>query len=91
LCQQHDGTIDLIVSDIVMPWLNGLQLSEQVRAAHPETKFLFIAGFAEEFPELHELIKTGATILEKPFLPSELLRRVEDMLNQGKAATGTEG
>jgi CheY-like chemotaxis protein len=91
LCQQHDGTIDLMVSDIVMPRLNGLQLSAQVRAAHPEMKFLFITGFADEFPELHELIKIGATILEKPFLPSELLRRVEDMLNQGKAATGTEG
>jgi CheY-like chemotaxis protein len=91
LCQQHEGTIDLIVSDIVMPWLNGLQLSEQVRATRPETKFLFITGFAEEFPELHELIKAGETILEKPFLPSELLLRVEDMLNRVKAATGTEG
>jgi CheY-like chemotaxis protein len=91
LCRQHGGTIDLMVSDIVMPRLNGLQLSEQVRSAYPEVKFLFITGFADEFPELRELIKNGATILEKPFLPSELLRSVEDMLNQGKAATGTEG
>jgi CheY-like chemotaxis protein len=91
LCQQHHGTVDLIVTDLVMPWLNGLQLSEHVRAAHPETKFLFIAGFAEEVPELRQLIKIGATILEKPFLPSELLLRVEEVLNQGKAATGTEG
>ena len=80
-----------MVSDIVMPRLNGLQLSEQVRAAHPEMKFLFITGFADEFPELRELIKSGATILEKPFLPSELLRKVEDTLNQREAATGTEG
>jgi CheY-like chemotaxis protein len=94
LCQEHDGTIDLMVSDIVMPRLNGLQLSGQVRAAHPAMKFLFITGFAEEFPELRELIKHGAIILEKPFLPSELLRRVEDTLNPlnpGNAATGTEG
>lgn len=48
-------------------------------------------NIAGEFPELRELIKSGATILEKPFLPSELLRRVEDILNQGKAATGTAG
>jgi hypothetical protein len=54
-------------------------------------KFLFITGFADEFPELRELIKIGAIILEKPFLPSEFLRKVEDALNQGKAATGTEG
>jgi len=91
LYQQHEGTIDLMVSDIVMPRLNGLELSERIRAAHPETKFLFITGFADDFPKLRELIKIGATILEKPFLPSELLRRVEDMLNPGKAATGTEG
>lgn len=81
LCQQHDGTIDLMVSDVVMPRLTGLQLSEEVRAIRPEMKFLFITGFADEFPELHELIKIGASILEKPFLPSELLSKVEDTLD----------
>jgi CheY-like chemotaxis protein len=91
LCQQHGGTIDLVVSDIVMPQLNGLELEERIRAARPETKFLFMTGFADRFPELRELIKHGTNILEKPFLPSELLRKVEDTLNQGKTATGTEG
>jgi len=57
----------------------------------PETKFLFITGFGDQFPELREWIKYGATILEKPFLPSELLRKVEDTLTQEKTATGTEG
>ena len=91
LCQQHDGTIDLVVSDIVMPRFNGLELEERIRTIRPETKFLFITGFGELFPELRERTKYGASILEKPFLPSELLRKVEDTLNQGKAATGTEG
>jgi len=87
LCQ-HDDTVDLVVSDIVMPSLNGLQLSDRIRTARPEMKFLFITGFGDQFPELREY---GANILEKPFLPSELLRKVEDILDQGKAATGTEG
>jgi CheY-like chemotaxis protein len=91
LCQQHDGTIDVVVSDIVMPHLNGLELEERIRGARPEAKFLFITGFGDQFPELRERIKYGANILEKPFLPSELLRKVEDTLNQGKAGTGTEG
>jgi CheY-like chemotaxis protein len=91
LCEQHDGTIHLVVSDIVMPRLNGLKLEERIRASRPETKFLFITGFGDQFPELRERIKYGANILEKPFLPSELLRKVEDTLNQGTAATGTEG
>jgi CheY-like chemotaxis protein len=91
LCQQHEGTIDLVVSDIVMPRVNGLELEERIRTARPETKFLFMTGFGDQFPELRELIKHGTNILEKPFLPSELLRKVEDTLNHGKAVTGTEG
>ena len=91
LCEQHDGTIDLVVSDIVMPRLNGLELEERIRAARPDTKFLFITGFGDQFPESRERIKYGADILEKPFLPSELLRKVEDTLNRGTAATGTDG
>jgi CheY-like chemotaxis protein len=91
VCQQTDGTIDLVVTDIVMPRLNGLELSERIRASRPETKILFITGFGDQFPELRELIKYGANIVQKPFLPSELLRKVEDALKQGKAATGTEG
>ena len=82
LCQQHEGAIDLTVSDIVMPQLNGLQMAEQIRAARPKMKFLFITGFADEFPELRELIKNGGDVLGKPFLPSELVAKVEKMLNQ---------
>jgi len=91
LCQQHDGTIDLVVTNIVMPEPNGLELSERIRAARPETKFLFITGLSDQFLELPELTKYGANILEKPFRPSDLLRKVEETLNHGKAATGTEG
>jgi CheY-like chemotaxis protein len=91
LCQRHDGAIDLTVSDVVMPRLNGLQLKEQILAIRPRMRFLFITGFAEEFPELRELIENGRGILQKPFLPSELVAKVEQILNQENLATGTEG
>ena len=84
--EQHEGTIEIVVSDIVMPELNGLELSKRIRVARPETKFLFITGFGDQFPELREY---GENILGKPFLPSELVRKVDDILNQGQAATGT--
>jgi CheY-like chemotaxis protein len=91
LCQEHDGAIDLTVSDVVMPRLNGLQLKEQILAIRPGMRFLFITGFAEEFPELRELIEDGRGVLQKPFLPSELVAKVEQMLNRENFATGTEG
>jgi len=83
LCQEHDGTIEIMVIDFVTPGLNALQLPQQVRVSHPEMKFLVITSFADEFPELRDMIKIGASILEKPFLPSELLGRVENMLKGG--------
>ena len=86
--QQHEGTIDVLVSDIFVPGLGRVELSQRIRAARPEMKFLFITGFGDQFPELREY---GATILEKPFLPSELLHKVEEILNRGKSATGTGG
>ena len=86
LCQQHDSGIDLVVTDVVMPRVNGLELYERIHATRPDTKFLFITGFGDQFPELRELIKYGTNVLEKPFRPSELLRKVEDTLNQGKVA-----
>src|ERR1700686_1592719 len=45
LCQQHHGAINLTVSDVVMPQLNGLQMTEQIRLAHHEVRFLFITVF----------------------------------------------
>ena len=91
-CKQNEGRIDLVVSEIVMSGPNGPELSERIRVFHPETKFLFITDFGD-VPELRELMKCGATIMEKPFLPSELLHNVENTLNPGKTdiATGTEG
>jgi CheY-like chemotaxis protein len=62
LCHQHDGVIDLTVRDIVMPQLNSLQMTKQIRAARPKMKFLFITVYADEFPTLHEVIKNGRYI-----------------------------
>jgi CheY-like chemotaxis protein len=84
--ERHEGTIEIVVTDIVLSDLNGLELSKRIRASHPETKLLFITGFGDQFPELREY---GTDVLEKPFLPSELLRKVDDIINQGKDATGT--
>jgi len=50
-----------------MPQLNGIELSERMKAGYPEAKFLFITGFADQFPELDTWFKKGADIVEKAF------------------------
>jgi CheY-like chemotaxis protein len=84
--ERHEGTIEIVVTDIDLSDISGFELSRRIRAAHPETKFLFVTGLGDQIPELREY---AADILEKPFLPSELLRKVDDIIVQGKDATGT--
>jgi CheY-like chemotaxis protein len=84
--ERREGTIEIVVTDIDLSDISGFELSRRIRAAHPETKFLFVTGLGDQIPELREY---AADILEKPFLPSELLRKVDDIIVQGKDATGT--
>ena len=91
LFYRQNDTINLVITDIVMPRVNGLEFSARILRDRPETKFLFITGYGDDFPELAALNESGTNILVKPFLPSELLRRVEDILDDAKSVTGTEG
>ena len=84
--ERREGTIEIVVTDIDLSDISGFELSRRIRATHPETKFLFLTGLGDQIPELREY---AADILEKPFLPSELLRKVDDIIVQGKDATGT--
>jgi CheY-like chemotaxis protein len=83
--ERHEGTIEIVVTDIDLSDISGFELSNRIRAAHPETRFLFVTGLGDQIPEMHEY---AADILEKPFLPSELLRKVDDIIVQGKDARG---
>jgi hypothetical protein len=84
--ERHEGTIEIVVTDIDLSDISGFELFKRIRAAHPETKVLFITGLGDQIPELCEY---GADILEKPFLPSELLRKVDDIIIRGKDAPST--
>ena len=84
--QRHQGPLDLLLSDVVMPRMSGPRLAEQVLARRPDTRVLFMSGFASvDAWERAEGVNGGAAaeaaFLEKPFTLEQLLSKVRDVLN----------
>lgn len=74
----YTGPVHLVITDVVMPRMNGRQLMEQVRLLRPDTLFLFMSGYMSD-----KVGRQGfdAPFIQKPFLPSDLLRAVRKVLN----------
>ena len=88
ICKNWAEPIDIVVSDLVMPKLNGLQLKEIVAGLHPSLKFLLISGYAEDVIDDPTILRTDTNFLEKPFLPDELVLKVRQIL-QARSAEPT--
>ena len=80
ICKTWAEPIDIVVSDLAMPKLNGLQLKEIVAGLRPTAKFLLISGYAEDVGEDPANLRTDTNFLEKPFLPDELVLKVRQLL-----------
>jgi two-component system cell cycle sensor histidine kinase/response regulator CckA len=78
----HDGTIDLVVTDVMMPYLDGAEFGDRIRALRPETKVLYVSGYASN--ALVDAERQGGTVafLPKPFTADQLERRVRDLLGR---------
>jgi PAS domain S-box-containing protein len=86
-CRRENGEFDLMITDIVMPDMNGRELADYVRKEYPAMKVLFMSGYTGDvLGRVGEL--STASILEKPFTPDTLLRRVREALD-GPALTQT--
>src|SRR4030095_6472615 len=78
----HPGEIDLVVSDVVMPGVNGRELAEQLRTAHPELPILFMSGYPWAEIERRGLNVPPASFIQKPFTPDKLVMAVNEALSQ---------
>jgi PAS domain S-box-containing protein len=76
----YRGELDLLVTDIVLPKMNGVQLVERLHEEHPELKALFMSGYAPETGEHHRRIEEGVDFIQKPFTISDFLRIVYSLL-----------
>jgi PAS domain S-box-containing protein len=77
----HQGPIDLLLTDVVMPGMNGRELAEQISAQRPETRVLYMSGYTENAIGHDGLLDAGVNLLQKPFSLPTLKERVRELLD----------
>jgi PAS domain S-box-containing protein len=82
----HDGPIHLLVTDVVMPELDGVALASALRRAHPALRVLYVSGYTDDAAILSAPLGPDTQFLAKPFLPGDLTRAVIGMLERRPSA-----
>ncbi|NLH47197.1 MAG: PAS domain S-box protein [Myxococcales bacterium] len=80
LVEKFAAPIDLLITDIVMPGMNGRQLAEILVKIHPEMKVLFTSGYTEDAIVRHGIIEEGLNFLAKPYSPYSLAIKIRKLL-----------
>ena len=75
-----DSPVDLLLADVVMPGLDGIELARRAAKSQPQLKVMFITGFAAVALKARDQGPTGARVLSKPFHLKDLVRQIDAML-----------
>jgi DNA-binding response OmpR family regulator len=79
---EFDGTIDLVISDLVMPGMDGRELSRHIGRTRPTIRTILMTGYSDDLPRrAADADADDAEMLHKPFTPAELVRRVRAALS----------
>jgi len=79
---QHEGPIQLLITDVIMPFVSGPELAQSLRTLRPETRVLYISGYtADKFAD-HPRVDPDLALLQKPFKLVDLAQKVRDLLNE---------
>ena len=84
LVEEHPGVIDLLVTDVIMPDMNGRDLAEMLVAAKPGLKCLFMSGYTADIIAIQGVLDEKVSFIQKPFSKTELAGKVRQVLDSGK-------
>ena len=82
LAHQHCAVIDLLVTDVIMPEINGRDLMQQLTTIIPDLKTLYLSGYPADVISCHGVMEQGVDFLQKPFSMQELTSKVRGILDQ---------
>jgi CheY-like chemotaxis protein len=81
VAEGHKAPIALMITDLVMPGKNGRALADHLRLVRPETKVLFISGYADDALFRNGVLPTGINLLHKPYTQDELTSKLRALLD----------
>ena len=82
LVEKHEGAIDLLITDMVMPRMTGQELAARLKEQRPELRMLYMSGYSERAAADSLRAEPGVRLLAKPFSRSALLRTVRELLKK---------
>jgi CheY-like chemotaxis protein len=85
VASQHEGPIDLLITDLVMPKMNGRELSQMLGRLRLDLKTIYMSGYTDDAVLQHGIAELSATFLQKPFSLGTLARKVRDTLGRSGA------
>jgi two-component system cell cycle sensor histidine kinase/response regulator CckA len=90
VARRSGSPVDILLTDIVMPGMNGHELAGQLSPGRPDMKVLFMSGYTDGAVATHGVLKPGTTILRKPFSRDTLVKYVADILAEKRGGSAPE-
>jgi CheY-like chemotaxis protein len=81
IAAKHEGAINLLLTDVVMPDVSGRELADQLGRLRPQIKVLYMSGYTDDAIVRHGVLQEGIAYLQKPFTPDSLARKVRSVLD----------
>ncbi len=81
-CNEREGHISLMITDVVMPEINGPELAKRLMSLYPKMKVLYMSGYAKNFISHQGILEKGIEYIQKPFTVNELAKKVREVLDK---------
>jgi two-component system sensor histidine kinase EvgS len=78
---KHSNKISLLITDVVMPKMNGKQLADKILAQNPDIKVLFMSGYTADVIVEHGVVAEEIQFIQKPFSKNDLAAKIHEILN----------
>lgn len=82
--KEHDGQIDLMITDVIMPKMGGREAAKLLKPLYPYMKVIYMSGYTDNAVVRHGFLEPGLNFLEKPFTSKGLARKVWEVLKNEK-------